>query len=144
MIYIFENLIPIILATATAFAFGAVYYMLVGKSWMAAANLTEDKLKGPDGKTSPMPFVIALFAELWMAAILAGALILSPTDAGMWTMTIGTALIIWIGFVVPTMVVNHRYQMLPWKLTLIDGGHWLGVMLVQAIVLRFVGLELPA
>lgn len=141
MIYIIQNILPILAATIAAFAFGAGYYMTLGKPWMAAAGLTEEKVKS---SPSSMPFIIAFIAEFWMAAILAGALILAPAEAGKWTMAIGTALIIWIGFVIPTMTVNHRYQMLPWRLTLIDGGHWLGVMMVQVIVLSLIGLTPPA
>ena len=37
--------------------------------------------------------------------------------------------------VMTTQIVNHRFQGLSWNLTLIDGGHWLGVLLVQGIVI---------
>lgn len=143
MIYIFENILAILAATIAAFAFGALYYGTLSKPWMAAARLTEEDIKGPNGKPSSVPYIISLFAEFWIASILAGALILAPVEANPWTTAIGTAIILWIGFVMPTMLVNHRYQMLPWSLTLIDAGHWLGVLTIQAFVLRLIGLEGP-
>ena len=52
-----------------------------------------------------------IWREAWFAAILAGALIVAPAKADVWTMTIGTALIIWGGFVAPiTLVTLDRAQ----------------------------------
>ena len=92
----------------------------------------------------PATLLVVFVAEFWMAAILAGALILAPVEAGGWTIAFGTAFIIWIGFVLPAIVVNHRYRPLPWRATMIDAGHWLGAMLLLALVLRLIGVEAPA
>ena len=143
VIYIVINFLPILAATAAAFAFGALYYGLLGRPWMAAAEITEDDVKGPSGKPSPWPFVIAFLAELWIASIMAGALILAPPEAGAWTMAFGTAFILWVGFVLPVMLVNHRYERRPLLLTAINSGHWLGVFLVQVSVLQAMGLQPP-
>ena len=37
-----------------------------------------------------------------------------------------SALFIWAGFVMTSLIVNHQFQMQKRALTLIDGGHWLG------------------
>ena len=42
---------------------------------------------------------------------------------------------IWFGFVVTTMTVNYAYHGARPKLTLIDGAHWLGVLLIQGMIL---------
>ncbi|MEO1656421.1 MAG: DUF1761 domain-containing protein [Pseudomonadota bacterium] len=140
MIYIVINVLPILAATAAAFVFGAVYYGVLGQPWMAAAGLTDQDVKNP----SPWPFVIAFIAEFWVASIMAGALILAPPEAGAWTMAFGTAFILWIGFVLPVMLVNHRYEGRSLALTAINSGHWLGVFLVQVSVLQAIGLQPPA
>jgi Protein of unknown function (DUF1761) len=49
------------------------------------------------------------------------------------------ALVAWFGFVVTTMTVNYAYHGARPKLTLIDGAHWLGVLLIQGAVLGFWG-----
>jgi hypothetical protein len=54
-----------------------------------------------------------------------------------------SALFLWAGFVMTTLVVNHRFQMARPALTLIDGGHWLGVLLIQGAVLGAIGLARP-
>lgn len=143
MIYIVLNFWQIFAATVAGWLFGAAYYGALAKPWMAAAGLTEKDIKGPNGKPSPVPFIVSFIAEFWIACILAGALILAPEEAGEWTMALGTAVVIWIGFVMPVMLVNHLYQSRSLRLTAIDGGHWLGVFLVIVVVLQAFGLTPP-
>ena len=96
------------------------------------------KAKGP----SPAPFVVTIIAQFFMAWMLAG-LLLHMSKAGLpGNMRNGiiTALFMWAGFVMPSMIVNQRFQMQSWKLTFIDGGHWLGVLLIQGALLGIWGL----
>ncbi|MFV0296607.1 MAG: hypothetical protein ACK5JT_10870 [Hyphomicrobiaceae bacterium] len=39
-----------------------------------------------------------------------------------------------MGFVATAIVVNHQFQMRNPMLTLIDAGHWLGVLLIQGAI----------
>jgi hypothetical protein len=48
---------------------------------------------------------------------------------------------LWFGFVITTMTVNHAFQGARRSLTLIDGGHWLGVLLVQGAILGWLGVR---
>ena len=129
MIYIILNALAILAATIAGLAFGAVCHVTVG---------------GSAERPAPLRLLLAAFiAEFWLAAILAGALILAPPQAGAWTMALGSAVVIWIGFVVPTLIVTHGYRRLPPRTALLDCLHWLGVMLVQAAVLTTIGLAPP-
>lgn len=134
------SLITILTATVAAWLFGSVWYGVLGKSWMAAANLTPEKITGPSGRPSPVPFIISFILEFVMAYVLA-VLFLHITGEGL---ALGTALaaafFIWLGFVATTLTINHRYSMQPWSLTLIDGGHWLGVLLTMAAIMALMGL----
>ncbi len=124
------------LAAVAAFLFGGVWYGALSKQWMEAANLTEEQIKGPRGP-SPKPFVITFLAQLLMAWMLAG-LLLHLTKAGLPANLrngVATAFFIWAGFIMTSLIVNHQFQMQKAKLTLIDGAHWLGVMLIQGAVL---------
>ncbi len=78
-----------------------------------------------------------------LAAILAGALILAPPKGGVWVMTIGSAVVIWLGFVVPTLAVSLQMAGQRWARIVRAWGWWLVAMLVQAVVLRLVGLVPP-
>ncbi len=87
--------------------------------------------------------ITALIAESWLAAILAGALILAPPQADPWVMAIASAVVIWIGFVVPVLAVTHVFRGLSTSALMLDCVHWLLVMTVQAAVLQAIGLARP-
>lgn len=140
MNYIALNIWPILAGTAAGFGFGALWYGLLGGPWMRAAGLSSETVARANVTWTA---VIAFLAEFWIACILAGALILAPPEAGPWTMAIGSAVVIWVGFVLPTVVVNQRYAMRPFAQTAIDAGHWLGVFVVQVVVMQAWGLVPP-
>lgn len=126
MIYILLNAVPIALATLAGLVIGALYLRVAGISRRGRGLL-----------------LTTAVAQGWFAAILAGALILAPAKAGDWTMAIGSAVVIWIGFVVPVSVVTLRARGYGWSVTIMDGLYWLAVMLVQALVLKSWGLVPP-
>ena len=128
------NYAAVALAAAASFIFGGIWYGLLSKQWLAAAKLDESHMKGGP---SPTPFVIAFIALLVMAWMLAG--ILLHLSRGGVPLTLRSGLIsgalIWAGFVMTSLAVNHAFQGAKSTLTLIDGGHWLGVLLIQSAVL---------
>ena len=140
---LFAGLNPWMLPVAAiaSFLFGGLWYGLLSKQWMAAAKLDEATLKGGGGP-SPVPFVITLIAQLFMAWMLSG-LLLHMAKAGLpGNLKNGliSAVFIWAGFIVTTLVVNHRFQKQSWALTFIDAGHWLGVLAIQGMILGQWGL----
>ena len=130
MIYIVLNAMAIAAATLAGLGVGVLYQTLLAQQFWASGGRF-------------ITLATALLAEAWLCAILAGALILAPPKGGVWTMTIGSAFVIWIGFVVPTQIVSYRFRAMPMLTALTDCGHWLLVMLVQAVVLRLIGLVPP-
>lgn len=128
----------IVLAAIVSFMFGWLWYgVLFPKQWMAAVGKTEEDVK--DGP-SPVPFVIAFFAQLVMACVLAG--IIGHLGSGQVTLknAVISAALVWLGFVITTLTVNHTFQGAKRALTLIDGGHWLGVLLLQGAVIGLLGV----
>ena len=126
MIYILLNAPAILAATFAGLVIGALYVRLAGLPQRGAGLL-----------------VTVAIAQGWFAAILAGALILAPAKAGDWTMAIGSAVVIWIGFVVPVSVVTLRARRYAWSAAVLDSLYWLLIMLVQALVLKSIGLVPP-
>ncbi|WP_422373902.1 DUF1761 domain-containing protein [Roseibium sp.] len=122
------NLVAVAAAAIASFVFGSVWYGLLGKAWMRAASLTEAQTR-PD----PVTLGLAFFCQLVMAFVFAG--IIYHTSETNIRAGIISALMIWIGVVMTTQIINHRFQGKPWSLTFIDGGHWLGVFVVQGIVI---------
>lgn len=88
-------------------------------------------------------WAVALAAALWLGAILAGALILAPPKAPLWVMTIGSAVVIWAGFVAPTLATSLLLAGQRWGRIANAMLWWLVVMLVQAVVMRLIGLTPP-
>jgi len=126
MIYIILNFEPILLATLAGLLVGAAYLRVAGLS-----------LRGPG------LLLTTAIAQGWFAAILAGALILAPAKAGDWTMALGSAVVIWIGFVAPVNIVTLRARRHGWSTVIMDSLYWLAVMVVQAVVLKSWGLVPP-
>jgi len=50
-----------------------------------------------------------------------------------------TGALFWLGFVVTTLVVNHTFQGAKPALTVLDAGHWLGVLMLQGAILGWLG-----
>ncbi len=75
-----------------------------------------------------------------MAYVLAG--ILGHLGAGQVTLNNGlmAGAICWAGFVATSLAVNHAFQGARLKLTLIDAGHWLGVLLIQGALIGWMGI----
>lgn len=131
------NYVAVVFAAAASFGFGFGYYTLLGKPWMEALGKTREQI---ESDKSPRPFVIAAAAELVIAYMLAGVM----GHLGDGSIDIPTGLIsgafLWFGFIATTMAVNHAFQGVKPMLTLIDTGHWLGVMLLQGLIIGWVGL----
>lgn len=133
------SLFAIVLAAVVSFMFGWLWYgILFPKQWMAAAGKTEADLKAQGGPT-PTPFVISFVALLVMAWVLAG--VIGHLGAGAITLSSGmtSGALVWLGFVATTLAVNHTFQGAKPVLTLLDGGHWLGVLLLQGAVIGWLG-----
>ncbi len=132
------NYLAVSIATLAGFGLGAVWYMTLGKAWMAAMGKTEADLAPTSGMAKLMPFIIslvALFVMAWMLAGLMGHLGQVSIRGG-----VMTGLFVWLGFVITTMGVNHAFGAAKPMLTLIDGGHWLAVLLIQGAVIGAFGL----
>ena len=129
--------LAILAAAAASWIFGAVWYGALSGPWMRAAGLTPAGLAGPDGRrTAPIvPLAVSFVAEFVMALILAG--VIAHTAKKGVTISAGALVgaICWLGFVITTLATNHAYGKARPTLTVIDGSHWLGVLLIQGVVL---------
>lgn len=129
------NYLAVLVAAVAAFAFGAAWYMTLSRAWLAAVGLTREQV----ARRSPVPFAVSFVALLVMAWVLAG--MLAHFGAGQVTVRNGivSGLFLWLGFVVTTLAVNNAYGQRKPSLTVIDGLHWLGVLVVQGAVIGAMG-----
>jgi hypothetical protein len=51
-----------------------------------------------------------------------------------------SALFMWLGFVITTMAVNNAFGQRKASLTIIDGIHWLGVLVIQGAIVGALGV----
>ncbi|HEX2654091.1 MAG TPA: DUF1761 domain-containing protein [Xanthobacteraceae bacterium] len=133
MIFTGINIWAVLVATAAGFATGGIWYGVLGKPWMKAHGFT-----APMKNASPLPYIVAVLADFVMAVFLSGL---------MWHLnafTLRGGLIsgahAWFGFVITTLAVNNAFGMRSPKLILIDGGHWLAVLLVMGAIIGVWGL----
>jgi hypothetical protein len=81
--------------------------------------------------------VLAFVAALLMATVL--SILIARTGEVTLSRGVLVGLLAWLGFVVTSMAVNHRFTNQKPALTLIDGGHWLAVLLLQGAVIGAFG-----
>jgi hypothetical protein len=132
------NLIAVVVAVIASMALGFVWYMVLGKRWMAALGRTEAAITQGGMGSSPTPFIWSAAMQFISAYSLA---LLLPRVMGAVTLQNGLILgfHLWLGFSITTMLTNHRYQQSSWRLTFIDGGYMLGVLMLQGIVIGLFG-----
>ncbi|OYY72088.1 hypothetical protein [Sphingomonas sp. 28-63-12] len=128
MIYILLNLLPILAATALGLGIDTAHHLLAG---------------GGARTPSIGLILLAALAQFWLASILAGALILAPAKADPWIMAVGSAVVIWAGFVLPVLAVTLSYRGLEPRTVIVDCAHWLIVMIAQAVLMKIWGLVPP-
>ncbi|MEM7291307.1 MAG: DUF1761 domain-containing protein [Pseudomonadota bacterium] len=121
------NYLAIIIAAVAGMISGAVWYGVFAKPWMKAVGYTEPP------QPNPKIYVVAVFAQLVIAIMLA-VLFKHFPDTSLSDGVFG-AFFCWLGFCLAPMAVNHRFQGKGWDLTLIDGGYWLVVFLLQGAIL---------
>jgi hypothetical protein len=140
MVFAGLNYLAIVIAAVAGFMFGGAWYTMLSGQWLAAVGKSADEIKR---STRSMPVLLAttLAAQLIMAWVLAG--VIGHLGPGQVTIRNGliSAAFNWVGFVATTLVVNHGYGGQKPSLTLIDGAHWLGVLLIQGFVIGAFGVR---
>ncbi len=133
------NYWAVLAAAIVSFLFGSIWYGLLGKQWVYAVGKTEDEIKTAAGSV-PLLMISAFIAQLVMAFVFAGVLGHLGTDQVTLKNGVISAAFLWAGFVLTTIFVNHSFQGQSRRLTAIDSGHWLGVLLLQGAVLGMLGV----
>jgi hypothetical protein len=133
------NYLAVVIAAIVAWLAGAVWYMTLGKTWMAALGTTAEEMA--EARSQPgafLPFVYAFVAELVMAWVLAGLI----GHLGPLTLRGGiiSGAFCWLGFVITTLLVNNSFTRRDWRLLFIDGGHWLLVLLLMGAIIGAMGV----
>jgi uncharacterized protein DUF1761 len=124
-------IIAILAAGLAGWVFGAIWYTSLSKPWQRAHGINPEDCK--DQKMPMMPLVIAFLGAIVMAATLYQIL----TNLGVMGVTHGAiaGLTIGVGLLFVATVVNNQFQQRNWVATLIDGGHWSLVLMIEGAVI---------
>ncbi|PCI02794.1 MAG: hypothetical protein COB78_12485 [Hyphomicrobiales bacterium] len=122
------NYVAILAAAIASMMIGAAWYGGLAKLWMRAAKINENDLD-----QSLKLYAVAAVCQFVIAFFLAGIISHLAIETP-WTGAV-TAFFCWLGFVAPTMTVNHRFQGEKWNLTIINAGFWLLVFVVQGAII---------
>ncbi len=127
--------VAVLVAAAGAYGFGAFWYMINSKRWMAAAGITEEQAAGGAGK-KPGPFIISAIMVIMVAGMMRhifGMAAIDTIDKG-WLAGLGIGAFI----VAPWIVTNYAYSMRPTTLTIIDGAYAIiGCTIIGTILTLF-------
>jgi len=136
--------LAVFVAAVAGWLLGAGYYMALAKPWVAAHGRTMEDFKreaeaSKGTQAAWMPYLLAFVAELVMAWVLAGLMAhLGPGQVTIWNGIVSAAFV-WLGFVATTVAVNNMFGMRKAALSVIDGGHWLVVLIVMGGIIGAFG-----
>jgi hypothetical protein len=134
------NYLPVLIAAVAGWIAGAVWYTALSKYWIAAAGLTAEQMAANRKRRFAwLPFVLVFVADLVMAWTLTGILwhfdMLNLKDG----VIVGA--LCWLGFVLTTLLSNNAFAMRSYRLTAIDGGHWLLVLAIMGAIIGGMGVK---
>ncbi len=133
------NYVAVLVAAGAAWGFGGVWYRLLASPWKAAHGFTTEQMRAHHGKGAALwPLIVSFVADLIMAWMLAGVI----GHLGAVTIVNGviSAFFLWFGFVITTLTVNNVFGMRRHALILVDGGHWLGALVLMGAVIGASGV----
>ncbi len=112
--------LAVIVAALGGFAWGAAWYMSLGKKWQAAVGLSDEEVT----KFDPVPFVIALAGAALCAGMMRHVFVSGGVD-GFWASAVGG---FGLGLFVacPWLVTNYAFAKRSKTLWWIDGGYAVG------------------
>lgn len=130
------EIVNVLAAAASAWVFGAVYYMVLSKPWAKAAGIKLDEKGRPQGGSSPLPFVLSAICMVLVAGMMRHIFAMS----GIEEISKGVMAGLGIGafFIAPWTMINNAYGMRPFALTIIDGGYAIaGCAIISAVLTAF-------
>ena len=141
MAFVTVNWLAILMAAVAAWLFGGVYYTALSKPWMAAQGKTMEQcqaeMAAKSGVAKVAPFIVVFVAEIIIAWALYGILV----HMNAFTLRGGviSAVLIWFGFVVPTITANYAFGGKRPMLTVIDSIAWLGAFVIIGAIVGWMG-----
>ncbi|MEL6618491.1 MAG: DUF1761 domain-containing protein [Pseudomonadota bacterium] len=113
--------LAVVVAGVAAFMFGAVWYSVFAKPWMAASGVVVNEAGKPANQTDPIPYVISIVSAILVAGMMRHVFVLSGID------TVGEGFVSGLGIglflAAPWLATNYGFAGRPFRLTVIDSGY---------------------
>ena len=123
------GLLSVILAAVAAWIFGAVWYGIIGKQWMAASGLTEDTIN----RSNPMPYIGSFLCALLVAGMTRHILNMGAITDPVAGIVTGLGLGLFIA--APWITTNVLFSQRPRALIWMDGVYPVVGMALMGLVL---------
>lgn len=111
------GIVSVLVAAIAAYAFGAVWYMVLAKSWMAGVGLTRETINQRD----PRPYIVSALCMIVVAGMMRHIFAMGGLDTVNDGLMGGFGLGVFIA--TPWIVTNYAYAGKSLRLMLIDGGY---------------------
>ena len=129
-----ESLLPVLAAGIAHLILGSAWYhpKVFGSAWMRLTNITPE-IAERGGRRKPAYTFIAFLAGLIAAYILN----LLSLAWGVFEVAgaMQLALLVWLGFIAPSMLGSFLWDHRPFSLLCINAGYWLVSLIVMALIL---------
>ena len=127
--------IAVVAAALAAWVFGAIWYTLLGRTWMAASGIAPDEIerRRKERKMPLAPMAVSFICEIVMAVLL--SLLLATLGVGDLISGAVVGLVLGIGFIATSVLVNNMFQGRKLMLSVIDSAHWVIVLTIEGAVL---------
>jgi small basic protein len=126
--------LAVLAAAVAAWVFGSVWYNVLAQAWLAALGNDPAQIEAKR-KVREVPYVpmaVSFLSEIAMAILLRFALVELGVGDLMTAAITGLALGV---FMALSGLVNNMFAGRKLMLTLIDGSHWVGVVVIECLVL---------
>jgi Protein of unknown function (DUF1761) len=125
-------------AAVAAFAFSAVWYTVMSKSWIAASGIKVDDNGRPMGNGSAMPFVVGAVAQVLVAGMMRHIFAQSGLD----TVVEGIMGGFGIGafLITPWVTMNYAFGARPYRLSMLDGVNAVVGCTIMGIIFGYFGV----
>ncbi|WP_299728501.1 DUF1761 domain-containing protein [uncultured Tateyamaria sp.] len=129
--------LAVVVAGIAGFMFGAVWYTIMAKAWMAASGVPLNEAgDAPANRADPIPYITSLLGGILVAGMMRHVFVLSGID------TLGEGLVSGFGvglfLVSPWIATFYAFGARPFRLTLIDGGYaTFGCTVIGTVLMLF-------
>ncbi|MEP3636198.1 MAG: DUF1761 domain-containing protein [Paracoccaceae bacterium] len=115
------EIFTVVAAGLASFVFGAIWYSVLAKPWMAASGVELDEKGRPANRSNPLPYITAVIGAILIAGMMRHVLVLSGIDGPIQGLVAGLGIGLFV--VTPWLATFYGFSGRPMRLLAIDGGY---------------------